>query len=1353
MPDKPLKEEFIGKVRLDYTWYSGKDLYTDGEIEDRLLEIAKSTPEAALNAVIAQERDWAVLYHMSHVRENVTDAVPIAATEDVLEIGSGCGAVTGSLARRARSVTCIDLSRRRSLVNAYRHKDLENIEILVGNFRDIEEGLDRKFDVITLIGVFEYGAAYIGGKDPYGEFLRRIGRHLKSGGRLVIAIENRLGLKYFAGAREDHTGGYFDGLEDYPQQKDIHTFSRPELEALLRENGYETASFYYPYPDYKLPTVVYSDDYLPRTGSLNTNIWNFDRDRLILFDESRVYDSLIRSGLFPQFSNSFLVVTGPASHAPVYVKFSNDRSRRYSVNTQIFKEADGSCSVLKKASYDEGWAHIANMARHSAALEELFAGTSLRVNKAVQEDDTLRLEYLPYTQTLADQAAHAWKDGQRRECFAMLRELTDLIESRAQAPFTVNEGFCTLFGRTNYLYEDRTLPVTDLDMIADNILIDPADGHWTLIDYEWTVDYPVPVRFVVFRIWHYFHAYYVDAAETDEKMFMEEAGFTWPEVLLFLEMEQAWQERIDLEHHPLRSLYAQITPGCKVPREVRHAERNSADPEGTAYFGLKREGTSSGEGQGETSPVTEKVVRGIRMNLRRDTFETTLTTKKIGAVSYIRWDPVSNLMCRMQITSITSPVVVKITPLNGFRSGEWDEFWSLDPAYLIEGDIPDNCKITLRGRIETIPVAMKLPDMDAVRRERDALALQVQDLSAQLYATRTTKAYRAVEKLRQARNFVMARVRALPPFRVKAQPVSGDPRYQQWFALHSATAQDLELQRKLTLPRQAKISILVPTWNTPEKYLREMIDSVRSQTYGNWELCIADASVLPEGENGRGSGEGAAAADTVPRNEQVAAILREYAQMDPRIRYVLLDENYGISGNTNAAASLATGDYVGLLDHDDILAPDALFEIAAAISLKKPDVLYTDEDKIDMEGVFHFDPNLKPDFSPDLLRSHNYITHFFVARRSLLERIGYFRKEYDGAQDYDLILRATEATDHIEHIPKILYYWRNHPGSTSQNPESKLYAYDAGTRAIASALERTGDHGTVTRLDLWGLNHVRYDTPGDPLISVIIPNKDHIQDLKLCVESMLTKSTYRNFELVIVENNSTSPETFAYYEELEKAHAQVRVVRWEQEFNYSAINNFGVRHAKGDYLLLLNNDTELIEPDSLGEMLGLCMRSAIGCVGAKLLFADDTVQHCGIILGPGGFAGHVFSGIKDTDYGFMMRAQMTGNWSAVTAACLMIRRDVYEQVGGLTEDFKVALNDVDLCMKVRAAGYRIVCTPFAKWHHFESKSRGYEDTPEKKARFEQEVKRFRDRWGETVDAGDPYYNANLSVDRLPFSLW
>ena len=1345
MPDN---QEYIGKVLLDYRFYPGEDLYTDGEIEEQLLEIARTTPEDALNAVIAEEHKWPILYHMSHIRENILNAVRITGEDDVLEIGSGCGAVTGSLARHARSVTCIDLSRRRSLVNAWRHRDKENIKIIVGNFSEIEKALDKKYDYVTLIGVFEYGQAYIGGDDPYGTFLKKIRRLLKPGGKLVIAIENRLGLKYWAGAREDHSGGYFDGLENYPEGGSARTFSRPELERILAENGFERRDFYYPYPDYKLPFTLFSDRYLPKKGTLNNNIWNFDRDRLVLFHEGRVFDSLIHDGLFPQFSNSFLVIASeekPAEtddYRPVYVKFSNDRSRKYCVRTEILENVRGSRKVIKKASYPEGWKHIENTARHYAQLEKIFADTRIEVNRAVHDDDCLQLEYISADETLADVLEESWQEGRREECMNLLKNLCGVIASKADQPFTVTEGFTRLFALKEYPYQDVSMSVTDLDLIADNILINPEDGRWILTDYEWTVEFPVPVRFVLWRIWHYFHAFYIDPNDIDERAFLADAGFSWDEAAFFLDMEAAWQKNIDGEHHSLRSIYFQLSPGTVVPREVRHGKRNSADPEGTVYFGMK------GKKQAETGLLEEKVRRGIPLKVRGADFKAVISTRDAGDVAYIRWDPVTNQMCRFQIRKVTAPVAVKIELLNGFRSGDWDEFWSLDPAYVITGEFPRDCKIILEGKVEFIPVGTKLPEMDSVRKERDALAGQVQDLSAQLLAMRSTKAFRAVEKLRRVRNFIMCRVRALPPARQKAEAPKGDPRYQAWLKEHSASEDDLELQRHTTLPKQPLISILVPTWNTPEKFLREMIDSVIAQTYPNWELCIADASVSDQPGTQSASG-----GSEVPRNENVRRILEEYAAKDARIRYLLSDKNLGISGNTNLAAGLASGDYIGLLDHDDILAPDALFEVAAAINVKKPDVLYTDEDKIDMDGLYHFDPNLKPDFAPDLLRSHNYITHFFVVRRSHLDKIGLLRSEFDGAQDYDLILRATECTDRIVHIPKILYYWRNHPGSTSLNPEGKLYAYDAGTRAIAAQLERMGWEGEVEQLKLWGLNHVHYAVKNDPLISIIIPNKDHRDDLKLCVDSLMEKSTYRNFEIIVVENNSTDPETFAFYEELVKKYETVRVVTWEREFNYSAINNFGASFAKGEYFLLLNNDTELIEPDSLREMLGLCMRSDIGCVGAKLLFADDTVQHCGIILGPGGFAGHVFSGIKDTDLGFVMRAQMTGNWSAVTAACLMVRRDVFDQVGGLTESYAVALNDVDFCLKIRNEGYLIVCTPFAKWHHFESKSRGYEDTPEKKERFRKEIERFRDRWGEVVDAGDPYYNRNLSVDRLPFSLW
>lgn len=555
--------------------------------------------------------------------------------------------------------------------------------------------------------------------------------------------------------------------------------------------------------------------------------------------------------------------------------------------------------------------------------------------------------------------------------------------------------------------------------------------------------------------------------------------------------------------------------------------------------------------------------------------------------------------------------------------------------------------------------------------------------------------------------------------------------YQDWFRRHKATPEELAEQKETRFSYEPKISILVPTYNTPLDFLHQMIDSVLAQSYQNWQLCI--------GEGSQG-------------NKELEAVLEEYHQKDARVVYKLLEKNEGISGNTNGALAIADGDFIGLLDHDDLMEPDALFEVVKRLQNPEVDIVYTDEDKVMGEELINCDPNFKPDFSMDLFRSHNYITHFFCVRKSIVDEIGGFRSEYDGSQDYDLMFRCIEKANQIEHVAKILYHWRMSAGSTAENPESKMYCYDAGKRAIESHLARIGVKGRVEHVGLWGMYHVIYDTPGDPLISIIIPNKDHVEDLDLCVRSIVEKSAYRNFEIIVVENNSTEDKTFAYYEKLQKEFSCVKVVRWEREFNYSAINNFGVAHSKGEYILLLNNDTELIEANSLGDMLGICMRDEVGIVGAKLLFADDTVQHAGIVIGFGGFAGHVFSGIGRDDYGYMVRARINCNYSAVTAACLMTKRSVFDEVGGLTEDFVVALNDVDYCLKVREKNYLVVYDAFSLWYHYESKSRGYEDTPEKQARFNGEVKRFQDRWAGILESGDPYYNKNFPVTIAPFTL-
>lgn len=555
--------------------------------------------------------------------------------------------------------------------------------------------------------------------------------------------------------------------------------------------------------------------------------------------------------------------------------------------------------------------------------------------------------------------------------------------------------------------------------------------------------------------------------------------------------------------------------------------------------------------------------------------------------------------------------------------------------------------------------------------------------------------------------------------------------YRDWFEEHKITEEELEEQRQTVLAYQPKFSIVVPTYNTPIKFLKEMVDSVREQTYPNWELCIGDGS---------------------QGNAELERTMQEYAEMDSRIKFKVLEKNLGIAGNTNGALELATGDYIGLLDHDDVLPPHALFEVAKALNEDDYDVLYTDEDKVSADLKVHDDPNFKPDFSIDLLCSHNYITHFFLVRKSIVDQIHGFRSEFDGSQDYDFIFRCTELAKKIKHIPKVLYHWRIHGNSVAGDPASKMYAYEAGKHAIEEHFHRVGVEATVEHTGMWGLYHVIYSTKDNPLVSIVIPNKDHIDDLNKCVQSIYKKSKYRNFEFIVVENNSTEPETFAYYEKMQKKHANFKVVTWEKGFNYSAINNFGVQYASGNYLLFLNNDTEIISETAISELLGCCMRDDVGIVGAKLYFGDDTIQHAGVVVGLSGFAGHVFTGYSKNNYGFMMRARINGNYSAVTAACMMVDRKAFEQVGGFSEDFVVALNDIDFCLKVRELGLLVVFNAFSEWHHYESKSRGYEDTEEKIARFQGEIERFQKKWADILEKGDPYYNPNFGYYQWPFTL-
>lgn len=555
--------------------------------------------------------------------------------------------------------------------------------------------------------------------------------------------------------------------------------------------------------------------------------------------------------------------------------------------------------------------------------------------------------------------------------------------------------------------------------------------------------------------------------------------------------------------------------------------------------------------------------------------------------------------------------------------------------------------------------------------------------------------------------------------------------YETWYRDYVPTAEELEKQRKRRWKYTPKISVVVPAYKTPEKFLRQMIESLREQTYENWELCIANGS---------------------PEDEAMAAVLKEYQAKDSRIHCKNLEENLGIAENTNAAFAMAEGEFVGLLDHDDLLAPNALYEVARVLEKHScADVIYTDEDKVTTDLSEHFQPHLKPDFNIDLLRSNNYICHFCVVRRSVIQQVGGFRREYDGAQDYDFIFRCTEAAREIHHVPEILYHWRTHKASTADNPASKMYAFEAGKRAIEGNLSRCKEPGIVSHTKDLGFYQVEYPVREQELISIIIPNKDEKESLKSCLESIRNKSTYHNYEILIVENNSTTSEIFDYYKELEKKD-NIRVVTWEREFNYSAINNFGVTFARGNYLLFLNNDVEVIAPDWLERMLGNCQRPQVGAVGAKLYYPDNTIQHAGVVIGIGGIAGHMFTGMQRSRTGYLHKASIQQDLSAVTAACMMMKREAFEKAGGFSEALAVAFNDVDLCLKVRREGYLIVYDPHVELYHYESKSRGAEDSEEKIRRFQGEIEYMRSHWIRILKNGDPCYNKNLSLTKWNYSL-
>lgn len=637
------------------------------------------------------------------------------------------------------------------------------------------------------------------------------------------------------------------------------------------------------------------------------------------------------------------------------------------------------------------------------------------------------------------------------------------------------------------------------------------------------------------------------------------------------------------------------------------------------------------------------------------------------------------------------------------------------------------------------------------------LEAKVDDLTFQLNRIKTNPVWKASAPARKAMHFCIRQSRrikncgSIKGVLSKIEYKKNERIAMEQFGTKSFPDEERrKFENSYDFEKQVKISILVPLYNTPVQFLKEMIDSVEWQTYDNWELCLADGSD--------------------DAHSYVYDIVKEYQEKDKqiceekginntRIIYKKLEKNEGISGNTNQCLSLATGEYIGLFDHDDVLHPSVLFEYVKVINEKNADYIYCDETTFKSGDInkmltMHF----KPDYAIDNLRANNYICHFSVFARTLLDGDELFRSQFDGSQDHDMILRLTDRAKSIVHVPRLMYYWRCHEASVASNIEAKPYAIEAAKGAVADHLRRHGyDHFKISSTRAFEtIFKIRYEIIGSPLISIVIPNKDHVDDLKRCINSILEKSTYDNYEIIVVENNSVEEKTFSYYKQIE--NDKITVVTYApsegEGFNYSKVNNYGVSFAKGEYVLLLNNDTEVITVNWLEEMLMYAQREDVACVGAKLYYPDKTIQHAGVVLALGAHrtAGHSHYMQHRENLGYMGRLCYTQDVSAVTGACLLVKKVLFEKVGGLGEDFAVSLNDVDFCLKLRELGYLNVFTPFAELYHYESISRGSDMNGNNAERYNKESDYFKAKWKEVLDKGDPYFNPNFSLDKSDFSL-
>ncbi|POR62648.1 glycosyltransferase [Pseudomonas syringae] len=1527
-------------VRSDYQGIA----YSDGDNSEN--ELAKIVREAKDVSVLSSElpqycTDWPKLYHLTSSRGNIFRPFEsLIKGKSILEIGAGCGAISRYLGEAGAKVLSLEGSPRRAAIASSRTRDLDNVTVLAERFDDFK--LDQQFDVVTLIGVLEYASMFSADADPAFGMLNRVRKLLKPDGHLFIAIENQLGLKYFAGAPEDHVGVAMYGIEGRYVDRQPKTFGRKELQALIARAGFMASDFLSPYPDYKIPNSIItesgfrSQDFDAAALACQNTRKDPQLPANTTFNLERAWPVVIDNHLGMDLANSFLVVASckPEQVVPgdtLAFHYSTGRNAEYCKATVfvdtpegikvryhrlsdspvtenpgdahrfILPDAHGYAkgSLLSLKFYEAASTHNWDVGTftpflslyvdslkqllasegHDLALDNVEARLPGHYIDAVAQNIILDIEGKPHLIDIEWEMAEGIELGH-----LLMRGLLLLIASAV--PF---HPTATMISRRDFIIQllaSIGLTVTDQDLnrfaALEAIFQEKVTGREAASFLNWAPDATiqktgsqaneVPKRATLYlgdaagafsedrtknqRVHDGFQTVIFDVPASARCASLRfdptnvRQSFSISTIKAYSANSELWAWHDDT-HAPLtaagvtafssdangtlfmalnddphvmlpadlnalitgKSFKVQIsftllTEGQVAERLLQQEEELKQALETTADQNLKEH--SALEAIEAASLAEQESHRQALAHIENENLSIQesyrLAVQELEAANAALQESHSQVLATLEAERLAAQEAhqqeredleaqnlalqenlrLKLIEVEGERLAALDAHHTAIRELEAENlSLKESHHLALTS-LETETMALKqnqrremtglerknLTLMENHRLELEAKDTHIHNLNLNIISMQSSYSWLVTAPLRKVtRTLYRAKsnITSLPmiirrgggllstakkAYQVwQVRGVAGVIAQARWAkgdatqALHGNRHDYVLWVQKYDTLDDAKISrinddivgwgdgpvisIIMPVYNPPLELLREAVESVRAQLYPRWELCLADDASTDQG---------------------VIDYLKSLGAQDDRIKVVFREHNGHISAASNSALEVATGEFVALMDNDDLLPRHALYWVARTIR-ENPDagLIYSDEDKISTDGT-RSSPHFKSDWNEFLFRSQNMVCHLGAYRRDLVNEVGQFRVGFEGAQDYDLALRCVEKLERnqIIHIPRVLYHWRIHAGSTAMAGDEKPYAALAGVKALDEHLQRKGDVG-VAELSSLGMYRVHYKLPASqPLVSLVIPTRNAHALVKQCIDSIKRLTTYTHYEIILIDNGSDEPESLEYFAQLDQEE-NIRVMRDEGPFNYSALNNAAVRIANGELIGLINNDIEVISPEWLSEMVSIALQPGVGAVGARLWYPDDRLQHGGVITGLGGVAGHSHKNLPKGAPGYFCRAELIQELSAVTAACLIIRKSTFEQVGGLEEEhLKIAFNDVDFCLKVKEAGYVNVWTPFAELYHHESATRGLEDTPQKQARFTKEIEYIKSRWPDIQ--ADYAYSPNLTLDYEDFSM-